>query len=186
MEFEQILQTYGYAALFAGTFFEGETFLVLSGYAAHRGHMLLWLVLLVGGGGGFLGSQFWYEVGRRYGGRLLEKRPGWRPRVEQASDYLDEKGTWFVFSFRFIYGIRTISPVAIGMSGYPAGRYLAVNVVSTLVWVTVVGLLGYGFGEAATSLLDRVADAEYYLLAGVGLVGLLVALYHLYRRRQSG
>lgn len=33
---EQIVQTWGYAAVFAGTFLEGETVLVAAGFAAHR------------------------------------------------------------------------------------------------------------------------------------------------------
>ncbi|SPD74464.1 hypothetical protein PITCH_A230150 [uncultured Desulfobacterium sp.] len=37
MSLEEIISTYGYAAIVAGTFFEGETILVIGGFAAHRG-----------------------------------------------------------------------------------------------------------------------------------------------------
>jgi membrane protein DedA with SNARE-associated domain len=49
---ESIIETYGYWALLVGTFFEGETVLVLGGFAAHRGYLTLpWVILAA-----FIGS----------------------------------------------------------------------------------------------------------------------------------
>jgi membrane protein DedA with SNARE-associated domain len=39
------ISAYGYYAVEAGTFFEGETVLVLAGFAAHRGYLELPLVI---------------------------------------------------------------------------------------------------------------------------------------------
>ena len=36
---EQFVATYGYAAIALGTFFEGETILVIGGFLAHRGYL---------------------------------------------------------------------------------------------------------------------------------------------------
>ena len=44
---QQFLQEFGYFALFLGTFFEGETILVLAGFLAFRGYMDLKLVMIV-------------------------------------------------------------------------------------------------------------------------------------------
>jgi len=45
MSLEEIISNYGYAALLIGTFIEGETILVLAGFAAHRGYLDLPLVV---------------------------------------------------------------------------------------------------------------------------------------------
>jgi membrane protein DedA with SNARE-associated domain len=39
MTLESILDPYGYLAVLVGTFLEGETILVLGGFAAHRGYL---------------------------------------------------------------------------------------------------------------------------------------------------
>ena len=36
----ELLDTYGYLALVVGTFLEGETVVVLAGFAAHRGYLV--------------------------------------------------------------------------------------------------------------------------------------------------
>ena len=52
MTLEALLQTYGYPILFAGTFVEGETPLVLAGFLVHQGYFALPVVI----GVAFLGS----------------------------------------------------------------------------------------------------------------------------------
>ena len=44
---QNFLNEFGYFALFLGTFFEGETILVLAGFLAFRGYMDLNIVILV-------------------------------------------------------------------------------------------------------------------------------------------
>lgn len=44
---EQFVQTWGYAAVFAGTFLEGESVLIAAGFAAHRGMLDLAIVVAV-------------------------------------------------------------------------------------------------------------------------------------------
>ena len=45
MNLAQILQDYGYAAVFVGTFLEGETIMVLGGLAAQLGYLSLdWVI----------------------------------------------------------------------------------------------------------------------------------------------
>lgn len=47
MDFGSLIAQYGYAALLAGVFIEGETVLLLAGYAAHRGYLQLDAVVAV-------------------------------------------------------------------------------------------------------------------------------------------
>ena len=67
MMLQQFLQDFGYFALFLGTFFEGETILVLAGFLAFRGYMQLEYVVAVAFMGSYAGDQLWYFLGRRHG-----------------------------------------------------------------------------------------------------------------------
>ncbi|MBX9756712.1 MAG: DedA family protein, partial [Pseudomonadaceae bacterium] len=64
MMLEQFLQDFGYFALFLGTFFEGETILVLAGFLASRGYMQIEWVLVTAFFGSYAGDQLWYYLGR--------------------------------------------------------------------------------------------------------------------------
>ena len=41
MSLEALISHYGYAAVAIGTFFEGETILVIAGFASHQGYLAL-------------------------------------------------------------------------------------------------------------------------------------------------
>ena len=57
MSFAQLLTDYGYLAVFAGSLLEGETILVLAGFAAHQGYLSLELTVAIAFVGGTLGDQ---------------------------------------------------------------------------------------------------------------------------------
>lgn len=180
---ESFLQTYGLLAVVLGTFFEGETILVLAGLASHRGYLSLGSVIAAGFVGTFVGDQLYFQLGRRRGAVFLAKRPAWRGRVRRARHFLSRHHVAFILGFRFLYGLRTVSPFAIGMSDVPLRRFLLLNALGGLVWSAAIALLGYSVGQGAEALLSRAKEVEAWLFLGVAAVGSTVWLiYFLYRR----
>ena len=74
MSLESLIDTYGYLAILVGTFFEGETVLVLGGFAAHRGYLDLPGVILAAFVGTLLGDQLFFVLGRWHSEKILAKR----------------------------------------------------------------------------------------------------------------
>ena len=64
--FEVLIQTHGYWVIFLGTFVEGETFLILGRFAAHRGYLHLDWVILIAFFGSLAGDNFFFFLGRRH------------------------------------------------------------------------------------------------------------------------
>lgn len=175
---EQLIGTWGYLAVVLGTFFEGETILVLGGFAAHQGFLRLDLVVASAFAGSLCGDQVWFWVGRRFGRRWLERHPGKAVLVERVAALLDRWGAWFVLSFRFLYGLRSVSPLAIGLSSISARRFTLLNIVSAAVWAGIVGCLGYVFGNAVEVTLGKLKLWEHRIMAAAAIA---LALYGLHR-----
>ena len=81
MDLQSIIENYGYAAIFIGTFLEGETVLVLAGMAAHRGYLVLTWVITAAFLGRLCGDQlFLFGTQTQSGGPLqapcLEEESG--------------------------------------------------------------------------------------------------------------
>ncbi|UCD35715.1 MAG: DedA family protein [Nitrospiraceae bacterium] len=179
---EHIIEAYGYAALLVGTFLEGETIMIIGGFAAHWGYLYLPLVILAGFLGTLAGDQLYFFIGRRKGQAFLSKRPSWQPHVEKVNGLLTKHGTWLILGFRFIYGIRTVTPFVIGMSRVKTGTFAALNIVGALAWAIVIGTGGYLFGAALEVLI---ADIKYYEVEAMILVsvtGIIFWLIHFYRK----
>lgn len=180
---EHLIAQYGYWAVLAGTFFEGETVPVLAGFAAHQGMLRLDLVMLCAFVGSFTGDQVWFWVGRRYGKAWLAKHPKSAVAAERAGRLLDRWGDWFVLSFRFLYGLRAVSPIAIALSSISAARFAVLNLIAAAVWAVAVGGAGYLFGQAIQGLMGELKAWEHRILAAVAIALAIFVAHRLVRGR---
>lgn len=171
-QLEQLVADYGYVAILIGTFFEGETILLVGAFAAHQGYLRIELVVLIAFIGSCAGDQFWYMLGRRYGRARLLKRPFLAERVERITRWLDRYPTVFILGFRFVYGIRNIAPVVIALSKIPPWRFYVLNVIAAALWALTGGLAGYLFGAAVEAFVGHLKAVEQRLLAGIALAAL--------------
>jgi membrane protein DedA with SNARE-associated domain len=179
---ETFFGTYGYPALLVGTFFEGETFLVLAGFAASMGYLEIPWVILVAFAGTLSGDQMFFYLGRRQSALVqsfLAHYPAWQNRVERVQRIIERYQTALVFIFHFLYGLRIAFLLVIGLSRIPAGRFLVLNFLSALVWAAVVGAVGYLFGSALAMIIGDLKGLESYILAGIALIGGMFGIFQL-------
>ncbi len=180
---EHLVAQYGYWVLLVGTFLEGETILVIAGFLAHRGYLELPWVIGVAFAGSYAGDQLLFHLGRRHGRTLLERWPHWSTRTEQVLQLLQRHHLPIVLGFRFLYGLRTITPFAIGMSGLSPWRFLLLNGISALAWASVFATLGDLFGSAMESLLGQLKQFELALVGLIAGIGITIWLVGFLRRR---
>ncbi len=182
MTIEWLVGTYGCAAVVVGTFLEGETILVLAGFLAHQGYLKLGCVMLSAFAGSLAGDQLFFLLGRRYGRAFLDRRPAWRDRICRVNGLVRRYQSLLIVSFRFLYGLRTATPFALGMSReVPVWRFVTLNAVGAALWAMVIGAGGYAFGAALKLLLVRVERYELAAIVGIAAVGVLGWAIHLLR-----
>lgn len=183
---QAFIETYGYAAVFAGALLEGETVLVLAGFAAHRGYLDLPLVIVVAFVGSFLGDQFYFFLGQRHGRNVLARFPSWQPRAMKVQNLLYRYHTPLILAIRFMYGLRTVGPVVIGMSHVPWPRFFILNLIGALVWAVTFGGAGFLFGSALASLLTDIRRYEELVLWFIAAAGIaLWAFYRFFHRNKK-
>jgi membrane protein DedA with SNARE-associated domain len=182
MSLEAILQTYGYWALLIGTFLEGETILVIGGFAAHRGYLSLPLVIFAAFIGTLAGDQLYFFIGRKKGKAFLDKRPSWKPKMEKVHILLERYPVLLIPGFRFLYGLRTVTPFVIGMSRVKTADFIILNIIGALVWAAVFGTGGYLFGTALEILLEDIKHYERLIFFGIFLAGLVIWAIHFYQK----
>jgi len=170
---EALIAQYGLAAVFLGAGIEGETAVIAGGVLAHQG-----LVSPLGAGiaaaaGSFAADQGFFQIGRHFREHRLVKRLRAKPAYGKAMRLLERYPRGFIVAYRFLYGLRTVSPIAIGTSRIRLGQFVAVNLVAAALWATLFTAVGYLFGNVLAELFGRIAGTR--LLWGIG-AALLVAL----------
>jgi membrane protein DedA with SNARE-associated domain len=178
--FEYFIQSYGYYAVFLFACIEGEVAVLTAGFLCRQGLMSLQAVMFFAFWGTLITEQSLFFVGRTHGEKLLKKYPKFAEKSANAIEFLRRYNAAFIFGSRFIYGIRNISPLIIGMAGITPLKFSSLNVPAALIWSVSVAGVGYVFADVLESAKEHM---QYIQLGALGI--LLVALvYFLYRKKR--
>lgn len=170
MSIESFIHDYGYWALFIGSFLEGETIVVVAGFAAHRGYLQLPWVMCWAFCGTVLSDQLFFLLGHTRGRSFLDKRPRWQRKTKRVQSLLERHQLPVILGFRFFYGLRNVTPLVIGASGFAPSRFLTLNILGALLWSVVVSAGGYTFGGVLARVIEDLKRYELWVL-GALLVG---------------
>ena len=183
MDFAKLVAEHGYLVTFLGALIEGETVLTLAGLAAHRGYLHLPVLIALASLGSCLGDQIYFLIGRRYGKRLIARFPRFEPAIRRVDALVVRYAGVAVIAVRFLYGLRTVGPIAIGASRMPWHIFALFNVAGAIAWSVIWLMGGFLIGELVHMLIGDVRHFEGWLFAGVAAAALaLGAYFHLNRR----
>ncbi len=171
---QEVLDQYGYLALMAGTFLEGETAILIASSLIREGIFEGPYTVLFGFAGSFISDWLYYLLGRANGAYFIERRPRLKERFEPVQRFFFHHRVQVLLSYRFLYGFRVIIPVLVGMSGVRPLQFFFYSVVSGLLWATVVSSLGFGLGTLFQLTTQSFEDNLVVILLSLALVGLTI------------
>ncbi|GAA0657192.1 membrane protein DedA with SNARE-associated domain [Sphingomonas insulae] len=188
MTIEALIGDYGLAAVFLGAGIEGETMVLAGGLFAHEGMLSLPGAAIAAAAGSFVADQCFFAAGRRFRDHRWVRRAQAKPAFARALDTLERYPVGFIFAFRFLYGLRTVSPIAIGTSHVPTRTFLWINAVAAMLWGALFTGLGYVFGTGIAELLGRYRPhgRQWLWVAGAAvLLGFAFGAIRWWRRRDG-
>ncbi len=128
-----------------------ETLVIVGGVAAGQGTQTLWLVIVSGAVGAFIGDNLAYFLGRRFSDRVnawAERSVKRRARLDAAGRQIKIRGGMLLITARFIPGGRTILTVSSGLTGQPWRWFATWIAIATTIWAGYAASLGFFFGQA--------------------------------------
>ena len=155
---EQLIQDWGYVALFLYSFGGGFLGLVFAGVLSYAGDLNIYISILVAGVSNFLGDQFLFFIARKNKNYAKDMMKKYGRKIALAHLMMRRYGSFVLFIKKYIYGIKTLIPLAMGITKYSATK------LATILWACLVGYASYSAGEYILSLSD---DFKY---VGLGIV----------------
>ena len=187
---EEFLRQYGPIGIFLGAAFEGQTAVIVGGLLARQHILQLWLVLLSATAGSGILDHLLFVAGRQFRTHRWVVRSTQQVAFARALGFIERFPISYILTFRFIFGLRVASPIAIGVSQVPTWRFTLLNILGAIIWATSFTMLGFIFGEAVHNLLGRGHHAGRWTLIAAGgilaIVGIIWAVRYLLGRRKSG
>lgn len=174
------IESLGYVGAFLGAVLEGEVAFLAALQATKLGYLNFYYVLLAV----FLGAQVvdWslYLAGKRGGQAAIDRRPKLKPQFTQMSQAVEQRSTVLLLAYRFMYGFRIVLPTLFGVAKISVRRFALFSFISTLLWVTIIGNLGFFFSGSLLYALEHIQAYLPYFAAS-GLLGGILAFW-LWRR----
>ncbi|SFL96267.1 DedA family protein [Variovorax sp. OV329] len=178
----QLIVDYGYLAVFIGCLLEGETLLVMAGFAAQQGHLSLAAIIAIAFAAGALGDQLFYWIGRAWGPLLIARHPRLHKRAGKVAGLLQRHDAKLIVGVRFMYGVRILGPIIIGASRVAPARFIAFNLLGAAIWAPLVAGAGYFFGHALERMLG---DLEHFEALAFALIAASFGVYSLIKSRRA-
>jgi membrane protein DedA with SNARE-associated domain len=182
LDFVQKSPGLAYMIVLFGAMIEGETIILTASALAAAGYLSITKVGCIAFFSTLFVDQLLFYVGHymyRHPGRPISERfPTLYHKSKRAVLLLKKYDTWFILSFRFIYGIRSISPVVIGLCGSLPQKFVPLNFVSALIWMLISCGAGYCLGDfLVDSQTGHIVDSHLHKLQGVVAVVIVVILF---------
>ncbi len=179
------LLAFAEAAAFVGLLLPGEVAVLLGGVLASQGRVSLPALLVVAAVAAIAGDSAGYELGRRWGARVLATRLARRHTrtVCEVMRRVQRHGGAVVFLGRWTSVLRALVPAVAGMSRMAYGRFLVFNVIGGVAWAAAFTLAGYAAGGSYRTIEAATGRGGWILTA---LVVGWVAVRLVLRRRRTG
>lgn len=145
------LSTYGYIILFLYSLGGGMVAIIAAGILSYAGKMDLSASIAVAFVANALGDSMLFYMSRYNKAQVMPYLKKHKRKLALSHLLMKKHGDKIIFFQKFVYGIKTLIPMGIGMTKYPAMKFNILNVISALIWSVA---LGYGSFRAGETLMN--------------------------------
>ena len=155
------LATYGYIGLFLYSLGGGFVALIAAGVLSFMGKMDITVVILVAFVANALGDVLLFYMARYQKGTMMEGIRKHRRKLALSHIMMKKYGSWIILMQKFVYGIKTLIPIAIGLTKYDFKKFAILNVGSSAIWALSVGLGSYYSGAPLMKVAEVIGDKPW-------------------------
>jgi len=184
---EEYITRYGYIAIVIGTFFEGETTVLLGGIFAKLRYMKLDYVMAWAFLGTFAGDCTFFFLGKVFGRNIIDRYEFLRSKIPLANGIMRRYGNFIIFLVRFFVGVRGIILLLLGCTDIKKRTFFLYSTISSALWSIVVSAIGFLFANIVYIFVHDIEKYEMFIVPAVIIVVILfIFVYrHIVKEREK-
>ncbi len=155
------LATYGYIGLFLYSLGGGFVAIIAAGVMSFMGKMDLTLSISIAFIANALGDFLLFYMARYQKSMMMEGLRKHRRKLALAHIMMKKNGSWIILIQKFVYGIKTLIPIAIGLTKYEFKKFAILNILSAGVWALIFGLGSYYSGSFLMGIAETITEKPW-------------------------
>ena len=196
----EFMSHYGYAGIFIMMAVENifppipsEVILPFSGFMTQAASLSIAGVIVVSTTGSLAGAVVLYGIGACLNMEKLEsfvERHGHRLRIKRedvmrVEEWFQRYGIWAVLLGRMVPLVRSLISLPAGMANMKLSLFLIFTILGTLVWNTILILVGALMGESWNEISRLLEVYSTITYVGLGIGGALLVIIMIHKKIQS-
>ena len=174
---EQLIQEWGYLILALYSFGGGMVALVAAGILSYSGDLNIVIAIVVATTANFVGDQFLFTLARNNKNQAKSIMQKYRRKIALSHILMRKYGSIVIFIQKYIYGVKTLIPLAMGITKYDYKKFILFNILASILWGLVVGLASYYLGNIIYDYIKEFKEIA------IGLIIFLVLLVGYWLRK---
>ena len=168
---EEFIRDWGYIALFLYSFGGGFVGLAIASVLSYSGDLNIYVCIIIAAISNFIGGQFLFFLARKNKNYAKDMIKKYGRKIALAHLLMKKYGSFVIFVQKYIYGIKTLVPLAMGITKYSALKFTIFNAMAAILWACVIGYASFTAGEFILNLSE---DFKYVGLFTVVVIFLLI------------
>ena len=174
------IDTYGYIIIFWYSLGGGFLALLAGSVVAFNGQLNFGLVLLLVFIANFIGDIILFYFARNSKKETLVYFKKHKRKLALSHLLMKKHGNKVIFVQKFLYGIKTLIPLAIGLTNYDIKKFIFFNFFASMIFVLTVGIASYYSGHILMPIYEYVKDNIYIVPIVLILLGSIIYSYFTY------
>jgi len=168
------LETWGYLAVAFFSFGGSFVIVAAAGVFSAMGHMNLPLALAIASVANFTGDNVLFYLARYQRKEIMPYFKKHRRKLALANLIMRRYGIWAIFIQKFLYGVKTLVPLVMGMGKFPFGKFVFYNLFASVFFVSVIGGVSYVAGDTVADVFRSFSHHPWiFPLVIATLIGIL-------------
>jgi len=173
------LSTYGYIILFAYSLGGGMVAIIAAGILSYAGKMDLHTSIAVAFVANALGDSMLFYMSRYNKAQIMPYVKKHKRKLALSHVLMKKYGDKIIFFQKFVYGIKTLIPIGIGMTKYPILKFNILNIISAFLWAVILGYASYSAGETLSEASGYLSSHPW--IAPLILFSLLGSIWYYFK-----
>lgn len=171
------LSTYGYIILFLYSLGGGMVAIIAAGVLSYTGQMDLTLSIIVAAVANTLGDTLLFYMSRYNRAQIMPYINRHRRKVALSHLLMKKYGDKIIFFQKFVYGIKTLIPLTIGLTKYSFTKFNILNAISATIWAVGLGLASYIAGDTLMKVANFISNNPWSMPLVIAILFGLLWLY---------